>query len=104
MQVREVDVEQFATGRRADVAAVDVRSAEEFTAGHVSGAVDVPLERVIADPGRYAGQKLCVICRSGGRSAKAATALAAAGAQPVSVADGTAGWIESGRSVDSGIR
>ena len=49
MQVREVDVERFATGRRADVTVVVVRSAEEFTAGHVPGAVDVPLERVIAD-------------------------------------------------------
>lgn len=56
MQMREVDVEQFATGRRSNVAVVDVRSAEEFTAGHLPGAVNVPLERVITDPGRYAGR------------------------------------------------
>ncbi len=104
MQTREVDVERFATGRRGDVAVVDVRSHEEFVSGHVPGAVNVPLERVITDPGRYAGQELYVICQSGGRSAKAAEVLAAAGAQPVSVAGGTAGWISSGRPVDTGAR
>lgn len=104
MQVREVDVEQFAAGRRKDVAVVDVRSPEEFVSGHVPGAVNVPLERVVADPARYAGQELYVICQSGGRSLKAAQALAAAGAQPVSVAGGTKGWITSGRPVDTGTR
>jgi Rhodanese-related sulfurtransferase len=104
VSMREMDVEQFAAGRRENVAVVDVRSLEEFVAGHVPGAVNVPLERVIAEPGRYAGQELYVICQSGGRSAKAAEALAAAGAQPVSVAGGTAGWISSGRPVDTGAR
>lgn len=55
MRVREVDVEQFAATRREDVAVVDVRSPEEFVSGHVPGAVNVPLERVVADPARYAG-------------------------------------------------
>lgn len=101
-QVDEVDVEQFASSRREDVAVVDVRSAQEFAAGHVPGAVNVALEQVVADPGRYAGHELYVICQSGGRSARAAQALVAAGARAVSVAGGTAGWIESGRPVDSG--
>lgn len=65
MQMREVDVEQFAAERRPSMAVVDVRSSEEFAAGHVPGAVNVPLERVITDPGRYAGQELYVICQSG---------------------------------------
>lgn len=104
MQVREVDVERFAVRRGEDVTVVDVRSPEEFAEGHVPGAVNVPLEQVIADADRYAGQELYVICQSGGRSSKAAEALAAAGAQPVSVTGGTAGWIESGRPVDSGTR
>lgn len=104
MRVREVDVEQFAAERRGDVAVVDVRSPEEFVSGHVPGAVNVPLERVVADPARYAGQDLYVICQSGGHSLKAAQALVAAGAQPVSVAGGTKGWIASGRPVDTGTQ
>lgn len=104
MQVREVDVEQFAVERRPSTAVVDVRSPEEFAAGHVPGAVNVPLERVINDPNRYAGQELYVICQSGGRSAKAAEALSAVGAVAVSVSGGTADWIRSGRPVDTGAR
>ena len=64
----------------------------------------MPLERVIIDPGRYAGQELYVVCQPGGRSAKAAEAVAAAGARPVSVAGGTGGWISSGRPLDTGAR
>ena len=101
MQVREIEVEQFAAERREDAAVLDVRSAEEFAAGHVPGAVNVPLEQVRADPGRYAGQELYVICQSGGRSLKAATALNTAGATAVSVSGGTGGWMSSGRRVDT---
>ncbi len=104
MQVREVDVEQFATQRREDMSVLDVRSAEEFAAGHVPGAVNVPLEQVTADPGRYAGRELYVVCQSGGRSLKAAEALNAAGATAVSVSGGTGGWTSSGRPVDTGHR
>lgn len=103
MQVREIDVEKFAA-EREDAAVLDVRSAEEFAAGHVPGAVNVPLEQVTADPGRYAGQELYVICQSGGRSLKAAKALSAAGATAVSVSGGTGAWISSGRRVDTGRR
>ncbi|MFC4946634.1 rhodanese-like domain-containing protein [Pseudonocardia sp. GCM10023141] len=95
-------MEQFASSRREDVAVLDVRSAQEFAAGHVPGAVNVALEQIVADPGHYAGQELYVIWQSGGHSAKAAEALTSAGARAVSVAGGTAGWIESGRLVDSG--
>ncbi len=103
-QVDEVDVERFASARREDVAVVDVRSAQEFAAGHVPGAVNVALEQIVADPGRYVGEELYVICQSGGRSAKAAQALTSAGARALSVAGGTAGWIQSGRAVETGER
>ena len=43
-----------------------------------------------------------MICKSGGRSMKAAEFLAAQGRQAVNVAGGTNAWIDSGRSVESG--
>lgn len=54
---------------------VDVRSAEEYAAGHIHGALHLPLERILAgdrpDPGR-----LCVLyCQHGSRSAVAVCAL-----------------------------
>jgi rhodanese-related sulfurtransferase len=43
-----------------------------------------------------------VICASGGRSLRAASALVASGLDALSVAGGTNGWAESGRPVVAG--
>jgi rhodanese-related sulfurtransferase len=101
MQVKEIDVEQFAAGRDG-AAVLDVRTPEEFRSGHVPGAVSVPLPQLAASASRYAGQRVFVVCQSGGRSYQGAQALAAAGVDATSVAGGTAGWIRSGRPVDTG--
>lgn len=76
-----------------DVVVVDVRSAEDFAAGHVEGAIHVPLAEIQADPRRLPlDRPIVTVCgKGGGRSTDAAAALAAAGA-----AD--AGWLEGGTS------
>ncbi|MBN9109746.1 MAG: rhodanese-like domain-containing protein [Pseudonocardia sp.] len=102
MQVKEIDVDGFASARDG-FEVLDVRSPEEFASGHVPGAVNVPLPGLGAVAGRFAGQRVFVICQSGGRSATAARTLTAAGADATSVAGGTAGWLESGRRVDTGL-
>ncbi|RTL61619.1 MAG: rhodanese-like domain-containing protein [Pseudonocardiaceae bacterium] len=102
MQVKEIDVNGFAAARDG-VEVLDVRSPEEFAAGHVPGAVNLPLPEVEAAANRYAGRRVFVICQSGGRSAAAARTLTAAGADATSVAGGTAGWLKSGRRVDTGL-
>ena len=102
MQVKEIDADGFA-GARDGVEVLDVRSPEEFASGHVPGAVNVPLPEVGAVAGRYAGQRVFVICQSGGRSAAAAQTLTAAGVDATSVAGGTAGWLQTGRRVDTGL-
>lgn len=82
---------------------VDVRTTEEFEAGHPAGAVNVPL--ALAGPGAMVPNpdflpamkaafaldaKIVVGCKSGGRSLRAAQALVAAGF--THVADQRAGW------------
>lgn len=60
---------------------IDVRSPEEFAAGHVEGATNIPVGEVetrIADFGAQ-NQPIVVYCRSGVRSARAARILAGAG-------------------------
>lgn len=80
---------------------IDVRSAEDYAAGHVPGAVNVPLDDVLADPARsYGDGPVHVVCQSGKRSMKAATAMNEAGIPAVSVAGGTSAWSESGRAVE----
>jgi rhodanese-related sulfurtransferase len=70
---------------RAMVAAgadlIDVRSANEFSAGHLPEARNWPLDRLLARPGDLGpkDRALVVYCRSGARSAMAASALRRAG-------------------------
>jgi rhodanese-related sulfurtransferase len=59
---------------------LDVRTPEEFAAGHVPGAVNIPHDQVAARVTDVPKDKDVVIyCRSGRRSALAAEALAAKG-------------------------
>src|SRR5580700_252320 len=82
---------------------VDVRTTEEFEAGHPAGALNVPLAHggpgaMVPNPdflpalkGVFAlDAKIVVGCKSGGRSLRAAQALVAEGF--THVADQRAGW------------
>lgn len=75
---------------------VDVRSAEEFAAGHIDGAIHVPLAEIEANPWRLPlDRPLITACgKGGGRSEGAASMLAAAGAVDVGFLEGgTLGWL-----------
>jgi rhodanese-related sulfurtransferase len=80
---------------------VDVREAEEWQEGHVSGAVHIPLATLPQrlhqlDP----QQEVITVCRGGNRSAFAADALLKAGFPRVSsMAGGTMAWTEQGLPV-----
>lgn len=59
---------------------VDVRSSAEFGMGHIDGAENVPVDEVEANGLDGAKDRPVVVyCRSGQRSARAATALRAKG-------------------------
>lgn len=77
---------------------LDVREDDEWAAGHAPDATHVPLGELTA---RLAdvpdGEPLYVICRSGGRSARAAGFLLAQGRQAVNVEGGMQAWAAAGR-------
>ena len=60
---------------------VDVRTPEEFAAGHIEQAVNVPLDKILAGTNLSDDKSTTqyVYCRSGNRSAQAKAALQAAG-------------------------
>jgi rhodanese-related sulfurtransferase len=71
---------------------LDVRSPAEFAAGHLDGAVHVPVDELDARLGELPRDRPVVVyCRSGGRSARAASLLAAAGYE-VHDLGGMANW------------
>lgn len=102
MTVREISVAEL-HDRGVDAGVLlDVRSPEEFAEGHLPGAVNVALDRLGAVAGRYAGQQVVTVCRTGIRSATAAQLLTAAGAQAWSLAGGTQAWLKAGHPVVTG--
>lgn len=77
---------------------IDVREDDEWAAGHAPNAVHVPLGDL--DPSAHTDTSpLIVVCRSGGRSSKAAAKLAAAGLAVHNLAGGMTAWQNAGHPV-----
>ena len=86
---------------------IDVRTAAEFRAAHVSVARNVPLDQLDAASLRTgradAAKPLYVICQSGGRGNQACDKLLAAGyTNVVNVEGGTNAWVGAGLPVVRG--
>jgi len=78
---------------------IDVRNPDEYAAGHIAGALNIPVEAAdfearVAELDRQ-GSYL-VYCRSGRRSALASDLMAAAGFTDVVDSGGLAGLVEAG--------
>jgi rhodanese-related sulfurtransferase len=92
--MNSITVAQLAAQPRRTV--VDVREPDEFSTGHVPGALNVPLGQLPSRIGDLpVGEPLEVICQSGRRSAQAVEALQAHGVLATNVTGGTAAWIEA---------
>jgi rhodanese-related sulfurtransferase len=86
---------------------LDVREEYEWAAGHVEGALHIPLDQLPErleelDP----DSDLFVICRTGGRSFRAVQWLIGQGYTAVNVAGGMDMWFEAGRPIvsDNGLK
>ncbi len=99
----EIDVEQLAATLRDEAALIDVREASEYVAGHVPGAVLMPMGRLTARLGELDRTRpVYVVCASGNRSAAMTDLLVAGGYEAYSVAGGTTAWARSGRPLETG--
>ncbi|KLL10061.1 MULTISPECIES: rhodanese-like domain-containing protein [Protofrankia] len=99
-QIPSVAVDQLPTTVTPDVGPLllDVREAEEWDAGHIAGAVHIPmgelLERIEEVP---RDRDVVVICRSGQRSAAVTAYLHRGGWQARNLDGGMIAWDASGR-------
>lgn len=82
---------------------LDVREDDEWDAGHAPQAVHIPLGQLPARVDELAqfpeDRPIHVVCRTGGRSARAAAWLSDNGWDAVNVAGGMKSWHTEGRAL-----
>ena len=103
--VHEIDIDAAdAAIRDADVL-IDVREPDEFSAGHIPGAVNIPrglLEFKLGSMPEYDSRNLKVVlyCKTSGRAALSACALQEMGYVRVqSIAGGFDAWAAAGKPI-----
>ena len=94
--IKTVSADEFAQIIKSDsVILVDVRTADEYNAGHIDGArnIDVLTDdfNAIATTSLPKDKEIAVYCRSGKRSMKAANILAKDGFKVINL---KGGWLE----------
>ncbi len=83
------------------LAVLDVREQAEYDAGHIDGAVHVPLMDLPDRVGEVSQGQTLVVCRVGGRSAQATGWLAEQGYDVVNLDGGMLDWEAAGRPMVS---
>lgn len=93
---------EFAASARAHML-IDVRTAEEFRAGHIPGAINVDVQTLPQQLHRLPRDRALVLyCRSGSRSSYAAGLLRQAGFSDVYDLGGIGDWHAAGLPINTG--
>jgi rhodanese-related sulfurtransferase len=82
--------------RDAGTPFLDVRTDEEWEAGHVAGSVWIPMQEIAARGAELPESPMVVVCRSGDRSGRVAVALRRAGYDAVNLEGGLLAWVDAG--------
>lgn len=97
-EIPSTTVDQLPDPLPADLVVLDVREDHEWEAGHVEGAVHVPLAQVPERVGELDPQKrTLVVCHLGGRSARATAYLQQLGHDVINLDGGMDAWQAAGR-------
>lgn len=99
---RQIDVQEAHALYQDGVFTLDVRTPEEYQAGHIPGATLIPLDQLAARAGELpADEPILIYCRSGNRSLQAMNLLGAAGFTGLTSMDGGIGaWASAGFPVE----
>jgi rhodanese-related sulfurtransferase len=103
MTISEASVDELELALHAGAVLIDVRQPNEYEAGHVPGAVLVPLAAVPDTLEAFSSDApTYVICKTGSRSYRACEFLEDQGLETINVEGGTMAWIISGRTTVAG--
>lgn len=105
VKYRSLDVKEFARYiERDDVLLVDVRTAEEYAAGHLPNVdrnLDVRAATFFQDyKSLPTDRTIALYCRGGGRSKQVAGVLAGNGYKVVELSVGYDGWVKAGGATE----
>ena len=85
-----------------DAFLLDVREPDEWAAGHVEGALHMPIGEVLARLSEIpTDQRVVCLCRVGARSAQVTAYLVQQGYDMVNLDGGLAAWVAVGRPIVS---
>ncbi|SHN73473.1 Rhodanese-related sulfurtransferase [Geodermatophilus obscurus] len=83
---------------RTEAVLLDVREAAELAEGRIAGSTHIPLGQLPARAFELdRGRPVITVCRSGGRSSRAAQFLAQQGYDVANLAGGMTAWTAEGR-------
>jgi rhodanese-related sulfurtransferase len=100
--------ERLGNSSAPDPTLIDVRTPAEFEAGHIPGAVNVPLDELKGSLDQLRTllddhHDVVLVCRSGARAGQAQEALQAAGlTSPAVLSGGIVDWEKTGGAVNRG--
>ena len=86
--------------RSTGIPLIDVREPDECAAGHVPGAVSLPMSTLGEHLDALPDEPFHVICHAGARSARVVEALTARGYDATNVDGGTGEWVAGGYEIE----
>lgn len=93
----EITATQANEAIAAGATVLDVREIEEFEAGHIFGAISLPLSTIVDECQRTEIKGYVIVnCRSGARSARATSFLRTLGIDAVNLTGGVIAWVHAG--------
>jgi len=102
MTYQDIFTTELEGKKRGGARLIDVREREEYVAGHIPGAANLPLSKLVGREDEL-GPNTVLICASGNRSSQAAAYLASQGKTGLmNLSGGTAAWLREGRDLNRG--
>ena len=102
MSYTDIFTAELESKLRGGARVYDVRERDEYTNGHIPGAINIPLSELTGREDEIQSPAV-IVCQAGGRSARAAQHLADLGKiDLMNLMGGTGAWIQEGREVRSG--